>query len=97
MEGPHAALADLVALLFRYRCLRVELNAEEAAILTVLKQAKSEMQPPLSEANIRDALKRERLILKRPLTEALASLKSKRTDRATLVLENGGRWAIGSV
>jgi len=95
--GPFAALPDLVAILFRYRCLRIELTAEEAAILTVLKQAKLEMRPPLSVADIHDALTRDQLTLQHPLTDLLASLKSKKTDEATLVHETGGRWAIGNV
>lgn len=97
MHGPAAALPELVGVLLRYRRLRVELTADEAAVLSVLRAAKVEKSPPLSPADIAARLASRGLQTHRPLAELLASLKSKQTDKATLVREADGRWAVGNV
>lgn len=96
-KGPITALPDLVTLLFRYRTLRVEVTAEEAAVLRVLKRKKTAQHPTLSPAEIEDALKNDGLAPKQKVSELLANLAAKKTDKATLVRETDGRWAIGNV
>jgi hypothetical protein len=96
-NGPIGALSDLAGILFRYRSLRVELTAEEAAVLRVLRAAKTARQPPLAPFDIRERLSEAGLTIKRPLHEVLAGLKGKNTDKTTLVIENGGRWAVGNI
>jgi hypothetical protein len=96
-KGPIAALPDLVSLLFRFRALRVPLTAEEAAVLRVLKRAKTAQRPALAPADIEDALKKDGLAPKQKVGELLASLAAKKTEKATLVRETDGRWTIGNV
>lgn len=96
-KGPIGALSDLVGVLFRYRTLRVELTAEEAAVLRALRAAKTARVPPLAPADINKRLLDAGLTLKRPVADVLATLKGKKTDKATLVVESDGRWAIGNV
>jgi hypothetical protein len=96
-KGPVGALSDVVALMFRYRGLRVELGAEEAAVLKVLKAAATLGQPPLSLADLGERLRSEQLLPARRLPEVMAALQAKKTDKTTLVKEAGGRWSIGNV
>jgi hypothetical protein len=96
-NGPVGALSELAGILFRYRSLRIELAAEEAAVLRVLRAAKLARQPPLPSFDIHQRLDDAGLALQRPLNEVLAGLKGKNTDKTTLVVENGGRWAVGNI
>lgn len=96
-KGPIGALSDIVGLLLRYRSLRVELSAEEAAVLRVLREAKTEGSTSLAPADIQDRLKSKQLRLRQPLGGLLAGLAAKKTERATLVREANGRWTIGNV
>jgi hypothetical protein len=96
-KGPAGALADLVALLLRYRSLRVELTPEEAAVLRVLQDAKKEKLTTLVPADIQDRLRQKQLKLSQPLGDVLDSLLAKKADKTTLVREANGRWAIGNV
>jgi hypothetical protein len=96
-KGPIGALADLVGLLVRYRSLRVEISADEAAVLRVLREAKKAGQTTLAPAEVQSRLKVEGLALHQPVGDVLASLLAKKTEKATLVREVNGRWAIGNV
>ena len=96
-SGPIGALTDVVGLLFRYQTMRVELTAEEAAVLRVLRSAKTARTPPLSSTDIEKRLAEAGLALKSPIDDVLAAVKGKKTDKVTLVIENDGRWTIGNV
>jgi hypothetical protein len=96
-KGPIGALADLVGLLVRYRSLRVVLSADEAAVLRALRDAKKAGQPTLAPAEVMSRLQAEGLALHQPIGDVLASLLAKKTEKATLVREVNGRWAIGNV
>jgi len=96
-KGPTGALADLVGLMFRYRTLRVAITADEAAVLRALRDAKVAGLPPLTLAELRTRLIAAQTLPQPPLEDLLASLQAKKTDKATLVREVGGCWAIGNV
>jgi hypothetical protein len=96
-NGPAGALGDLVGILVRYRSLKVELTAEEAAVVSVLRTAKVEKSPPLAPAQITERLTKAKLTLKQPLGAVLASLLAKKTDQTTPVREADGRWTVGNV
>ena len=96
-KGPIAALPDLVAMLIRYRSLKVEIAAEEAAVLRVLKQAKTEGVGPLSGAEVANRLQIQKLTMTREVEDVLGGLLAKKTEKATLVQQANGRWAIGNV
>ena len=95
--GPIGALADLVGLLVRYRSLRVEISPDEAAVLRALRDAKKAGQPTLAPAEVMGRLQTEGLALHHPIGDVFASLLAKKTEKATLVREINGRWAIGNV
>jgi hypothetical protein len=96
-KGPIGAIADLVGLLVRYRSLRVEISPDEAAVLRELRDAKKAGQATLAPAEVQSRLQAEGLVLRQPVGEVFASLLAKKTEKATLVREVNGRWAIGNV
>jgi hypothetical protein len=95
--SPVHALPELVGILYRYRTLQIVLDADEAAVIGVLRAAHKDSLGPLSPAEIGDRLKASSLQLRRPLKEVLASIGAKKTEKATLANESNGRWTIGNV
>jgi hypothetical protein len=95
--NPAHALPDLVGVLYRYRMLQVVIDADEAAVIGVLRAAHKDRVGPLSAAEIGDHLNAGGLQLRRPLKEVLASIEAKKTEKATLANESNGRWTIGNV
>jgi hypothetical protein len=95
--GLLAAVPELVGVLYRYRTLRVEINADEAMVLRALRAANKSGVSSLAPAEIHNRLAGDGLSPKRPLNEVLRSLEAKKTDKATLVREINGRWAIEDV
>jgi hypothetical protein len=91
------ALPDLVGVLYRYRTLRIVIDADEAAVIGVLRAAHRDGVGPVSPAEIGDRLKAKGLQLQRPLKDILASLEAKKTEKAMLANETNGRWTIGNV
>jgi hypothetical protein len=96
-KGPASVLPDLVSLLLRYRSLRIEISPEEAAVLRALKAAKAEGAGPLAPADIAARLESQGLRPSRDVAALLDALKARKTEKATLVQEADGRWAIGNV
>ena len=96
-KGPIGSLSDAVALMFRYRTLRVAISAEEAAVLRALKAAKTAGKPALAPADLRERLSAEGLLPAAPLETVLAGLLAKKTEKTILVREVDGRWSIGNV
>jgi hypothetical protein len=98
VKGPIGALADLVGLLVRYRSLRVEISADEAAVLRVLRDAKKAGEATLAPAEVQSRLQAEGIALHQRVGDVFASLLAKKTEEAKLVvLEVNGRWRIGNV
>jgi len=95
--SPVHALPDLVGVLYRYRTLQVEIDADEAAVIGALRAAHKDRSGPLSAAEIADRLKASGLQLRRPLKLVLASIAGKKTEKATLANESNGRWTIGNI
>ncbi len=96
-KGPGDALPELFGLLVRYRRLRVEITAQEAAVLRTLKQAKAAKLGPLTAAQIGDRLRSDGLAASVDVPAVLDALVAKATDTATLVSTANGRWLIGNV
>ena len=96
IEGPLHALPELVGILYRYRKLQVELNADEAVVLRALRSARDSGEGALAPANLGKRVG-EGIRLQRPMAQVLKGLKAKNTEKTILVRETNGRWVIGNV
>lgn len=93
--GPFSAVPELIGILYRYHRLAIELDADEAAILRALRSANKSGQGALTVAELRDRI--DGIKLKRTLIDVLEGLSAKKTEKAQIVREVNGRWAIGNV
>jgi hypothetical protein len=92
-DGGIGAIGELIGVLYRYRTLNVQIDGDQAAVLRAPKSADG----ALSAADVRQRVEAAGVRLRRPVSQVLAELESRRRGVTVLVHNVNGRWAIGNV
>jgi len=94
---PEEALPELVGILYRSRTLGIEITVEEAAVLRVLKSAKTGGERSLPVVELLQRLNDEGIKPKESIATLLERLRLRNTEKTKLVTEESERWSIGNV